>query len=56
MYLYLLPDDGRMKDRNMSQEITIKEHIVFGCCVSVHRIATDLVIPLHEPHSHFRYK
>ena len=33
-YLYLLHDEGRMNDRNMSH-VTLNERIVFGCSVCV---------------------
>jgi hypothetical protein len=41
MCLYFLPDDGRMKDRNMSQKMMINERTVFGCCIRVECIAND---------------
>jgi len=34
-YLYLLPYDGRMKDRNCRRKIINNESIVCGCCVCV---------------------
>jgi len=41
MCLYFLPDDGRMKDRNMSQKMMINERTLFGCCIRVEWIAND---------------
>ena len=41
MCLYFLPDDGRMKHRNMSQKMIINERTVFRCCIRVDWIAND---------------
>jgi hypothetical protein len=44
MYLYSPPADGRINDRNMAQKIIINEHAVFGCCVGVDYVASNLFI------------
>jgi hypothetical protein len=44
MYLYSSPADGRINDRNMSYKIIINEYAVFGCCVCVDNVASDLFI------------
>ena len=35
MYLYSLPDDGRMNDQHMSKKIIINERILLEYCVCV---------------------